>query len=90
MKVAILYSGGKDSTFAIQHAKEKGWDIKYLLSIKPTRKDCYCFHFATVEHTKELAEMLGIPHIFAECSSRFTWLSALFNILKSNSIERFI
>src|SRR3989338_8878467 len=68
MDVAILYSVGKDSTFAIQHAKEKGWNIKYLLSVKPTRKDCYCFHFATVEHTKELAEMIGIPHIYTTCS----------------------
>ena len=68
MKVAILYSGGKDSTVAIQHAKEKGWDIRYLLSVKPTRKDCFCFHYATVEHTKELAEMLGIKHILTSCS----------------------
>ena len=27
MKVAILFSGGKDSTFAVDFAKEKGWDI---------------------------------------------------------------
>jgi diphthamide synthase (EF-2-diphthine--ammonia ligase) len=54
MDVAILYSGGKDSTFAIQHAAEKGWNIKYLISVKPTRKDCYLFHYATVELTKDL------------------------------------
>ncbi len=68
MNVAILYSGGKDSTFAIQHAMEKGWSIKYLISIKPTRKDCYLFHYATVEHTKELAKAMDIPHIYAKCS----------------------
>tara|TARA_Y100000310_G_scaffold276112_1_gene293046 strand:+ start:1082 stop:1780 length:699 start_codon:yes stop_codon:yes gene_type:complete len=68
MKVAILYSGGKDSTFAIQHAKEQGWDIRYLLSIKPTRKDCYCFHYATVEHTPDLAKMIGIHHILKSCN----------------------
>jgi len=68
MDVAILYSGGKDSTFAIQHAVEKGWDIKYLISVKPTRKDCFLFHFATVEQTKDLAKMLGIPHFYVKCS----------------------
>ena len=67
MDVAILYSGGKDSTFAIQHAIDKGWNIKYLISVKPTRKDCFLFHFATVEHTKEFAKQLGIPHFYVSC-----------------------
>ena len=68
MKVVILYSGGKDSTYAIDTAIQKKWDIRYLLSVKPTRKDCYLFHFATVEHTKELANILGIPHFLLKCS----------------------
>jgi len=67
MDVAILYSGGKDSTFAIQHAKEKGWNIKYLISVKPTRKDCFLFHYATIEQTKDLAKMLQIPHFYVKC-----------------------
>ncbi len=68
MQVAILFSGGKDSTFAIDYALERGWDIKYLLSIKPTRKDCYLFHFATVEHTPKLASAIGIKHYLRTCS----------------------
>jgi len=67
MDIAILYSGGKDSTLAIELARQKGWNIKYLLSVKPTRKDCYLFHFATVEHTKELAKILNYNHILANC-----------------------
>ena len=67
MDVAILYSGGKDSTFAIEHAKNKGWDIKYLISVKPTRKDCFLFHYATVEQTKDIANMLQIPHFYVKC-----------------------
>ena len=67
MDVAILYSGGKDSTFALQHAKEKGWNINYLISVKPVRKDCFLFHYATVEQTKDLAKMLQIPHFYVKC-----------------------
>ncbi|MFC1769210.1 diphthine--ammonia ligase [Nanoarchaeota archaeon] len=67
MKVAILFSGGKDSTFAVDFAKEKGWDIEYLLSVKPTRTDCFLFHFATVEMTKELSNILGLKHIYTTC-----------------------
>jgi diphthine-ammonia ligase len=68
MDVAILYSGGKDSTFAIQDAKEKGWNIKYLVSVKPNRKDCFLYHYATVEQTKDIAKMLNIPHYYVECT----------------------
>jgi len=67
MDVAVLYSGGKDSTYAIEKCLQKKWRIKYLLSIKPTRNDCYLFHFPTVEVTKELAPMLGLKHIYATC-----------------------
>ncbi|MBI2656739.1 diphthine--ammonia ligase [Candidatus Woesearchaeota archaeon] len=67
MDVAVLYSGGKDSTFAIQHARQKGWSIKYLISVKPARKDCYLFHYATVELTKDIAKMLQIPHFYVKC-----------------------
>lgn len=67
MDVAVLYSGGKDSTFAIQHAVDKGWNVKYLISVKPARKDCFLFHYATVEQTKKLAKMLDIPHFYVKC-----------------------
>src|SRR3989338_7313330 len=67
MKVAIMYSGGKDSTYAIEHAKNKGWDIRYFVSVKPNRTDCFLFHFATVENTVKVAEMLNIPHNLLMC-----------------------
>lgn len=67
MKVAILFSGGKDSAFAIDYTMENGWEIEYLLSIKPTRKDCFLFHYATVEHTPKVAQMLGLRHFLVPC-----------------------
>lgn len=67
MDIAILYSGGKDSTLAIEYALNKGYNIKYLLSVKPDREDCFLFHYATVEHTKELAKILGLKHILISC-----------------------
>ncbi len=68
MDIAILYSGGKDSTYAIQHAIEKGWNIKYLVSVKPTRKDCYLYHYATVELTKLLSKNFKTRHFLLKCS----------------------
>ncbi len=68
MKVAIMYSGGKDSTFALEHALAKGWQVLYLLSVKPARTDCYLFHYATVEHTPKIAKMLNLKHHLISCS----------------------
>ncbi len=67
MDVAILYSGGKDSTYAIDYALEKNWNIEYLLSVKPTRTDCFLFHYATVENTPVMADQLGLDHYLLEC-----------------------
>src|SRR3989344_5708153 len=67
MEVAVLYSGGKDSTYAIERCLQKKWKIKYLLSVKPTRNDCYLFHYPTVELTKELSQILGLKHIYTTC-----------------------
>ena len=68
MKVAIMYSGGKDSVYAIDYALRKGWEIQYLLSVKPNRTDCFLFHFATVEHTPKAAEALGLKHFLIPCT----------------------
>ena len=68
MDVGILYSGGKDSTYAIEYCKSKNWNIKYLISVKPTRTDCYLFHFATVELTQELSKILGYKHFYLTCN----------------------
>ncbi|MDO8634191.1 MAG: diphthine--ammonia ligase [archaeon] len=67
MRLAVMFSGGKDSTFAIDWALSKGHEIAYLLSVKPSRKDCYLFHYATVEHTTHLAAQLGLKHILVSC-----------------------
>jgi len=67
-KVAVLYSGGKDSNYAVEYCLERGWEIAYLLSVKPNRKDCYLFHYATVEHTALQAKALGLKHILVDCN----------------------
>ncbi|MDO8628238.1 MAG: diphthine--ammonia ligase [Nanoarchaeota archaeon] len=67
MKVAVMFSGGKDSVFAVDHCLSKGWDIQYLLSVKPSRRDCYLFHYATVEHTPHLADALNCKQILVGC-----------------------
>lgn len=89
MDVAVLYSGGKDSNFAVEYCLKRNWNIKYLLSVKPTRTDCYLFHYATVENTKEQAEVLGLNHIYVECDVADPRLEAdiVKKVVEKNPVE---
>lgn len=61
MKVAVLFSGGKDSTMAVFSALESGEDVKYLLSMKSANDESYMFHVPNIHLTDLLAEAMDIP-----------------------------
>ena len=60
--VAVMFTGGKDSTYALHWAVLHAFDVKVLLSVKPKRKDSWMFHYPLVEVTKLQAQALEIPH----------------------------
>ena len=66
MNVAILFSGGKDSTMALYNALEAGEDVKYLLSMKSRNDESYMFHVPNIHITDLLSQALDIPIISAE------------------------
>ena len=61
MKVAVLFSGGKDSTMAVFSALESGENVKYLLSMKSANDESYMFHVPNIHLTDLLAEAMDIP-----------------------------
>jgi len=63
MKLGVLFSGGKDSTYATWIAKEEGYDIACLISIYSKNLDSYMFHTPSIEKTKNQAEVMEIPLI---------------------------
>lgn len=63
MKLALLFSGGKDSCLALHIAKQQGHEIKYLLSVIPENFDSYMFHKPYPDLLKKQAENLGIELI---------------------------
>lgn len=63
MKVAVLFSGGKDSCLALHKVKEQGHEVSYLISILPKNKDSFMFHKPIEKILKKQAEMLGIELI---------------------------
>jgi ABC transporter with metal-binding/Fe-S-binding domain ATP-binding protein len=60
MKVAVLFSGGKDSTFAIYKAQQMGHEISCLISFIPKNKESYMFHVPNIEWAALQAEALGL------------------------------
>jgi len=61
MKVASLFSGGKDSAFALWWAQMQGWDVAGLVTVLPDSSESWMFHYPAAEWTKLQAEIMGIP-----------------------------
>lgn len=61
MKLGALFSGGKDSTYAIYFAKKAGHRIECLISILPVADDSLLFHYPNSEMTKYLAQAMHMP-----------------------------
>jgi len=68
MKLAIFFTGGKDSTFTIFKALKNGHEIKYLITVRPKKEDSYMFHSVTLEITKIQAELMNLNHLYVDVS----------------------
>ena len=66
MKVGVLFSGGKDSTYAAWLAKKQGYEISCLITLESKNPESYMFHTPSISKTKKQAEAMGIPLIIEE------------------------
>ena len=91
MSVAILFSGGKDSTMAVYAALEAKEDVKYLLSMKSKNDESYMFHVPNIHVTDLLSEALDIPIMSVETDGvkeeELEDLKAAFVELKNLGVE---
>jgi diphthine-ammonia ligase len=63
MRLASLYSGGKDSTYSIFKVKQMGHDVSCLITMHPATDDSLLFHYPNLCLTKYLADAMQIPAI---------------------------
>lgn len=63
MKVAALFSGGKDSAYAVYLAQQRGWDVTGLVTMVPEKGESYMFHVPNIGLCGMLAEAMGIHHV---------------------------
>ena len=60
MRAAALFSGGKDSTYALFCALQQGFDVTHLLTLEP-EPDSMMFHYPNIPLTSLQAKAIGIP-----------------------------
>ena len=63
MKAAVLFTGGKDSTYAAYKALESGLEIRYLITMVPRNPHSLMFHWANTHCTQYQAEAMGIKQV---------------------------
>lgn len=56
---ACLFSGGKDSSFALYTAMEAGYQVEQLITVNP-EPDSYLYHVPAIDITALAAETIGI------------------------------
>ena len=89
MKIASLFSGGKDSTYSIYLAKQQGYEITCLLSIQPKSPESHLLHHPNLKWTKLQSKSMGIPQLIINSNSDETCdeLDSLKKILSSAKTE---
>ena len=63
MKCAVLFSGGKDSTYAAWLAKKEDHELVCLITLHSENPDSYMFHTPSIKRTRAQAEVMNIPLI---------------------------
>jgi len=66
MRLASLFSGGKDSTYATHLASREGNEVVYLVTMGSRRDDSWMFHTVNIHLAPAVARALGIESIYAE------------------------
>lgn len=66
LKLGVLFSGGKDSTYSAYLAKKQGHDLACLISVFSENKDSYMFHTPSIERVKEQAKAIKLPLIIGK------------------------
>jgi len=66
MKLGVLFSGGKDSTYAAFIAKKKGYTLGCLISIASVNPDSFMFHTPAINLVNKQAKLMGVPLVKVE------------------------
>jgi asparagine synthase (glutamine-hydrolysing) len=66
MRVGVLFSGGKDSTYAAWLARKEGHEIECLITLVSENEASFMFHTPAIKLAKKQAMLMNIPIIVRE------------------------
>ena len=69
MKLAALFSGGKDSTYSIYSARQSGHEVVCLITMRPKSDESMLFHYPDTWIVSHLAEAMEIPLLIKDTIS---------------------
>lgn len=69
MKLGVLFSGGKDSTLALDWAAEN-FSVGCLISMKSLNPESYMFHVPNIDLVKRQAKAMRLPLILKETAGK--------------------
>ena len=69
MNLAALFSGGKDSTFAIYAAQKMGHTVSCLVTIHTSSEESHLLHHPNISQTTLQAKAMSIPQIIIPSKS---------------------
>lgn len=67
MKIAGLFSGGKDSTYAIFKTSLQKHDLCCIMTMHPSSDDSLLFHYPTTNLLGTISSVIGVPVIEHSC-----------------------
>ena len=70
MKVGVLFSSGKDSTYVIHLAKKRGHEISCLITMESKNNESYMFHTPNINLAELCAEAMEIPIIIEQTKGK--------------------
>ena len=88
MRLAVLFSGGKDSTYAAYTMMQMGHHLAALVSVVPSDEHSWVFHVPNLEYLPLMAEAMGLPLLTeASTGEENSDLEALRKVLSGLDID---
>jgi len=70
LRLGVLYSSGKDSTYAMYLMQMQNYSVKCLITLRSRNPSSYMFHTPAIELVPDQAKLLGIPLLSVETDGK--------------------
>ncbi|MBI5000254.1 MAG: diphthine--ammonia ligase [Euryarchaeota archaeon] len=88
LRLAALFSGGKDSVYSIYLAQQYGWDVACSVVMVPERDDSHMFHVPNIALAPKVSEAMGIaPKVFRTSGEEERELDGLERALSNLDVD---